>query len=141
MECGGSLLIIITISDNQKSAPFFKFENLRIYHKSLMFANAVLAILDNTQNESDRMVAIKFFEAASMITNNIVEGSCASKASFIGYLQQAKGNIRSCVTFTAILLNRRVIDEEQSTDIRNELIELTKMTGALIVSLQGETNL
>ena len=103
-----------------------------------MFANAVLAILDNTTSETDKMVVTKFFEAASMITNNIVEGSCASKATFIGYLQQAKGNIRTCVSYTAILLNRRVIDEEQSNDIRNELIELTKMTGALIVSLQGE---
>ena len=128
----------MTIPDNQKVAPFFKFENLRIYHKSLMFANAVLAILDNTTSETDKMVVTKFFEAASMITNNIVEGSCASKATFIGYLQQAKGNIRTCVYYTAILLNRKVIDEEQSNDIRNELIELTKMTGALIVSLQGE---
>jgi four helix bundle protein len=130
----------MTTTDNQKAAPFFKFENLRIYHKSLMFANAVLAILDNTNNDSDKMVATKFFEAASMITKNIVEGSCAQKVSFIEYLQQAKGNIRTCVTYTAILLNRRVIDEEQSNDIRNELIELTKMSGALIVSLQGETN-
>ena len=129
----------MTIPDNQKAAPFFKFENLRIYHKSLMFANAILAILDNATNDSDKMVATKFFEAASMITNNIVEGSCASKATFIGYLQQAKGNIRTCVSYTAILLSRKVIDEEQSNDIRNELIELTKMTGALIVSLQGES--
>ena len=127
-------------AETLKAAPFFKFENLRIYHKSLMFSNAVLAIYDHAATDSDRMVAKLFFEAASMITNNIVEGSCAPKASFIEYLQQAKGNIRTCVSYTAILLNRRVIDEEQSNDIRNELIELTKMTGALIVSLQGENN-
>jgi four helix bundle protein len=127
-------------AETLKAAPFFKFENLRIYHKSVMFSNAVLAIYDRAVTDSDRMVAKLFFEAASMITNNIVEGSCAQKASFIEYLQQAKGNIRTCVSYTAILLNRRVIDEEQSNDIRNELIELTKMTGALIVSLQGENN-
>ena len=130
---------VMTIPDNQKAASFFKFENLRIYHKSLLFSNAVLAIIDNAKTETDKMVATKFFEAASMITTNIVEGSCATKTSFIGYLQQAKGNIRTCVSYTAMLLRRRVIDEEQSNDIRNELIELTKMTGALIVSLQGET--
>ena len=105
-----------------------------------MFANAVLAILDNAKSESDKLVATRFFDAASMITNNIVEGSCASKSAFIDYLQQAKGNIRACVSYTAMLLSRKVIDEEQSNDIRNELIELTKMTGALIVSLQGENN-
>jgi four helix bundle protein len=126
--------------DNQKTAPFFKFENLRIYHKSLLFSNAVLAIYDLTKNDADRMVAQHLFDTASMITNNIIEGSTNNKSAFIGFLQQAKSNIRACVALTALLLNRKVIDEEQADDIRNELIELTKMTGALIVSLQGENN-
>ena len=130
----------MTTLDNQKAAPFFKFENLRIYHKSLLFSNAVLAIYENVHSEADKMVAQKFFEAASTITNNIVEGSSGSKNAFVGYLQQAKGNIRTCVTYTAMLLSRNAIDEEQSNDIRNELIELTKMAGALIVSLQTENN-
>ena len=124
--------------DNQKNTPFFKFENLRIYHKSLQFSTAVLAIYDLAQSDADRMVAKQLFKASSMITNNIIEGSSSCKSSFIESLQQAKSNIRACVTLTALLLNRKVIDEEQANDIRNELIELTKMTGALIVSLQGE---
>ena len=127
-------------AETLKAAPFFKFENLRIYHKSLMFSNAVLAIYDNTVTDSDRMVAKLFFEAASMITLNIIEGSSTTKSNFVSYLQKAKSNIRECVSYTAILLERKVIDEEQSTDIRNELVELTKMTGALIVSLQSENN-
>ena len=130
----------MTTTDNQKTAPFFKFENLRIYHKALTFSNAVLAIYDRTENDADRMVAQRLFEAASQITSNIIEGSTSNKSAFIGYLQQAKSNIRVCVTLCALLLDRKVIDEEQANDIRNELIELTKMTGALIVSLQGETN-
>ncbi len=130
----------MTTTDNQKAVPFFKFENLRIYHKSLMFSNAVLALYDNVHTEADKMVTQKFFETASMITTNIVEGSSANKTAFIGSLQQAKGNMRTCVTYTAILLSRKAIDEEQSNDIRNELTELTKMAGALIVSLQGEGN-
>ncbi|MBR4391779.1 MAG: four helix bundle protein [Bacteroidales bacterium] len=126
--------------DNQKTVPFFKFENLRIYHKSITFSNAVLALYDHTSTESEKMVARKFFEAASMITNNIIEGSANSKNVFTEHLHQAKSNIRECVSYTTLLLNRRVIDEEQASDIRNELIELTKMAGALIVSLQGENN-
>ena len=105
-----------------------------------MFSNAVLAIYDRATTESDKLLAKQLFEAASMITNNIIEGSCASKAGFIDFLHQAKSNIRKCVTYTALLLNRKAIDEEQSTDIRNELTELTKMAGALIVSLQTENN-
>ena len=129
-----------TPTETLKAAPFFKFENLRIYHKSLMFSNAVLAIYDNAVTDSDRMVAKLFFEAASMITLNIIEGSSTTKSNFVSYLQKAKSNIRECVSYTSLLLERKVIDEEQSTDIRNELVELTKMTGALIVSLQSENN-
>ena len=132
--------IIMATIENQKAAPFFKFENLRIYHKSLTFSNAVLAIYDRATKESDKLLARQLFEAASMITNSIIEGSCSSKTGFIEFLQQAKSNIRKCVTYTALLLSRRVIDEEQSSDIRNELTELTKMAGALIVSLQTENN-
>ena len=124
--------------DNQKTTPFFKFENLRIYHKSITFATAALAIYDLASTDGDRLAAKMFFEAATKITANIVEGSNNCKSDFINYLHQAKGSIRECVTLTALLLNRRVIDEDQASDIRNELIELTKMTGALIVSLQGE---
>ena len=127
-------------AETLKAAPFFKFENLRIYHKSLMFSNAVLAIYDHAVTDSDRMVAKLFFEAASMITLNIIEGSSTTKSNFVSYLQKAKSNIRECVSYTSLLLERKVIDEEQSTDIRNELVELTKMTGALIVSLQSENN-
>ena len=131
----------MTTPETLKAAPFFKFENLRIYHKSLQFSNAVLAIYDHADTESDRMVAKLFFEAASMITLNIIEGSSATKSAFVGYLQKAKCNIRECVSYTSILLERKVIDEEQSSDIRNELVELTKMTGALIVSLNSENNI
>ena len=126
--------------DSQKATPFFKFENLRIYHKSITFSTAILAVFDHTSSESDKLVAQRFMNAAMMITNNIVEGSCNNKSAFITHLQQAKGHIRECVSYTAILHNRKVIDEEQSTDICNELIELTKMAGALIVSLQSENS-
>ncbi len=127
-------------TDGQKTTPFFKFETLRIYHKSIIFQSAALAIYDLASTEGDRLAAKRFFDATCMITNNIVEGSCTSKCDFIGFLLQAKGKIRECVTLTAILQNRKVIDDEQATDIRNELIELTKMAGALIVSLQGKNN-
>lgn len=125
-------------TDSQKATPFFKFENLRLYHKATTFTTAILAVYDHTTSESDKLIAKRFLDAAAMITNNIVEGSSANKSAFIGFLQQAKGNIRECVSYTTILLDRKVIDEEQATDIRNELIELTKMAGALIVSLQGD---
>ena len=127
-----------TTTDCQKATPFFKFENLRLYHKSITFTNAILAVFDHTTTESDKLVAKRFVDTSMMITNSIVEGSSTNKSTFIGHLQQAKGHIRECVTYTTLLLNRKVIDEEQATDIRNELIELTKMAGALIVSLQAE---
>ena len=130
----------MTPTENTKAAPFFKFENLRIYHKAEMFSNAILAVYDQVENDTDRMVCRLMFEAASLITTNIIEGSSVSRTAFVGYLQQVKSNIRTCVYYNALLLERGVIDEAQSEDIRKELMEMTKMAGALMVSLQGENN-
>ena len=42
---------------------------------------------------------------------------------------------RKCVVFNTLAGKRMLIDPEQENDIRNELMELTKMVGALITSL------
>ena len=51
-------------------------------------------------------------------------------------MQKAKSNIGKCVMLCALASKQSLIDETQETDIRNELMELTKMIGALIISFQ-----
>ena len=45
-------------------------------------------------------------------------------------------NIGKCVMLCTLASKQSLIDETQENDIRNELMELTKMIGALIISFQ-----
>lgn len=51
-------------------------------------------------------------------------------------MQNAKSNIGNCVMLCSLASKQRLVDETQENDIRNELMELTKMIGALIISFQ-----
>ena len=51
----------------------------------------------------------------------------------------AKSSVRECVVHTEIAFRSGVITEEAKDHSRNELMELTKMIGSLIASLQRST--
>ena len=123
-------------SENTKITNFFKFESLRIYHKAVDFANAIITLANSCKNESHRLLMNMFANEAMQITTNIIEGQSVSKTAFIEHLQKAKSNIGCCVAMNTIAFKQRLIDEIQENDIRNELMELTKMIGALIISFQ-----
>lgn len=52
----------------------------------------------------------------------------------------AKSNVRECVVFTTMALQNGYMTAEQSEFSRNTLIEMTKMLGAMVVSLQKHTS-
>jgi four helix bundle protein len=124
------------IPENSKPTNFFKFEGLRIYHKSVDFTNAILSLSNTAQTTAHKIIINQFLNEAGHISANIIEGANRSKAEFIEYLQNAKSNIGKCVMLCALASKQQLIDETQENDIRNELMELTKMIGALILSFQ-----
>jgi four helix bundle protein len=120
----------------EKTPLFFKFEDLRVYHKSLDYINWLQDI--NTlfpENEKSQLVA-RFNDAARNISFYLAEGSASNKSQFIYSLRMAQSSIRECVTFTNIAYRANHISENHEEISRNYLMELTKMTGALINSLQ-----
>ena len=123
------------IPENTKTN-FFKFEGLRIYHKSVDFTNAILSLTNNVQTNAQKIILDQFLTEAGQISANIIEGASHSKTEFIEYLQKAKSNIGKCVMICTLAVKQSLIDETQENDIRNELMELTKMIGALIISFQ-----
>ena len=127
---------LIMNQENSRTNVFFKFENLRIYHKSIDFANAIIVLSDYCHSDADRLVINMFANEALQITSNIIEGSNKPKDVFIEYLLKVKDSIGKCVALCTIAEKRQITDDTQKDDIRNELMELTKMVGALIVSLQ-----
>ena len=124
------------IPESTKPSNFFKFEGLRIYHKSVDFTNAILSLSNTVQTPAQKIIIDQFLNEACHISANIIEGAGRSKAEFIEYLQNAKSNIGKCVMICTLAAKQSLIDETQESDIRNELMELTKMIGALIISFQ-----
>ena len=124
------------IPETTKTNNFFKFEGLRIYHKSVDFTNAILSLSNTVQTDAQRPLINQFINQAGLITSNIIEGASRPKTEFIDYLQNAKTNIGRCVMLCTLASQQHLIDETQENDIRNELMELTKMIGALIISFQ-----
>jgi len=122
--------------DADNTMTFFRFEDLRVYHKALHYVEWVHS---NTglfpENEMHNLTA-RFVNAAQAIPLQIAEGSSRNKTQFIYYLKMAKSSIRECVVYTSIAQGLNYMTEGATDESRGQLMELTKMIGALIGSLQ-----
>lgn len=120
-----------------RSFNFFRFEDLRVYHKALDFSRFVNGMLKNIPGDDVLdQTKLAFSKAALNISVNIAEGSGRNKSQFIYYLKMAKSSIRECVVYSTSLLNEGFISQEKFDETKQYLIELSKMVGALITSLQ-----
>lgn len=115
---------------------FFRFEDLRIYHKALEYVSWVYDI-EQTFPEGGQTEILKHLSKASQnIAIYIAEGSGRNKTQFIYYLKMAKSSIRECIVLTTMAHRFNFLNDLQNEESRNALIEMTKMVGALISSLQ-----
>ena len=123
-------------ASSDRNATFFRFEDLRIYHKALDYITWVhKATLNFPVNPNDNL-PIKYNESARNIAMNIAEGSARNKSQFIYYLKMAKSSVRESLVCTSISAGLSYLSPGQELESRNYLMELTKMIGALISSLQ-----
>jgi four helix bundle protein len=123
-------------ASTERNLTFFRFEDLRIYHKALEYMawvhKASLTVPDSIQDN----IGIRFNESARAIALNIAEGSARNKSQFIYYLKMAKSSVRESLVLTSALKKYGYLNDKQDNESRNYLMELTKMIGALISSLQ-----
>ncbi len=118
---------------------FFRFEDLRVYQKALNYYIWVVETTKAHTNTTDLSHMAKLFvQDALCIADRISKGSTRHKASFINYLKDAKMGIRKCVLQTSAAEQLGVINSEEAKQSREALMELTKMVGALITSLQRD---
>ncbi|MDY0077249.1 MAG: four helix bundle protein [Bacteroidales bacterium] len=125
---------------NTKPPTFFRFEDLRIYHKALDYVLWVKAALNDYALLENAGLAQGFNKSAQEIVLNIAEGSARNKAQFVSHLKQSKSAIRACLVYTSLLHRENIISDEAEDESRNQLMEMTKMLGALITSLQKNTH-
>jgi len=120
----------------EKNFTFFRFEDLRIYHKALDYVKLIHKMTYDYEKPVDIQLAEKFSNAAHNIALNIAEGSARNKSQFIYYLKMAKSAVRECLVYNTISYNSDLISEALELESRGQLMEMTKMIGALISSLQ-----
>jgi four helix bundle protein len=120
----------------EKTASFFRFEDLRIYAKATDYSAWVIANVGTPANETQQNLIDSFCHSSYDIALNIAEGSSRNKSQFEHYLKISKTAIRECIVFTAVAKSVGLMDEERSEQSREYLMELTRMIGALIISLQ-----
>ena len=120
----------------EKVPSFFRFEDLRIYGKSLDYGKWVIQNLREAHNENESRFNKTFVKSAMSIAVNIAEGSSRSKTQFDHYLKNAKTAIRECVVYTTMANDLGMLNDSQRERSRELLMEQTRMIGALIISLQ-----
>ena len=120
-----------------KPATFFRFEDLRIYHKALEYVDWVYLMAKNTKDDPFmKSFFDRFLTSANGIALNIAEGSSRNKSQFVYYLKMAKSSVRECVVLSTVAKSRSFITDSAYDESKNYLMEMTKMIGALIGSLQ-----
>lgn len=120
----------------EQTGTFFRFEDLRVYHKSLTYVNWLQEATTLFPDNSNSNLAARFNSSARNIALNIAEGSSRNKSQFVYYLKIAKSAIRECMVYTTISHNAGLLTDAYEDESRGILMEMTKMLGALISSLQ-----
>jgi four helix bundle protein len=124
-------------NEHERPTTFFRFEDLRIYHKALEYVDWVYLMASDAKDDHFmKSFFERFLVSANGIALNIAEGSSRNKSQFVYYLKMAKSSVRECVVIATIAQNRGYISENAYDDSKNRLMEMTKMIGALIGSLQ-----
>ena len=118
----------------ERTVSFFRFEDLRVYTKATDYATWVTT--NTAGHDGHKSLVGAFCHSAYDIALNIAEGSSRSKSQFDHYLKIAKTAIRECVVYTEVAANLGIFSAEVKEQSREFLMELTRMLGALIISLQ-----
>lgn len=120
----------------EKVVSFFRFEDLRVYGKAVDYASWVMQQVSAPRNDAEKVLLQAFSRSAYDIALNIAEGSSRSKSQFDHYLKIAKTAIRECVVYSEMAHKLGMFGDGQYDQSREYLMELTRMLGALIISLQ-----
>ena len=123
-----------------KSKYYFKFEELKIYQKAILFGEEVNAQINSFPKEETYRLSSQFIRAADSIALNIAEGSASSDAQFNRYLQIAWDSAHECVVCSTKAKLRNFITQEQDERNREAITEISKMITAYKNHLKKRMN-
>ncbi|AOW20913.1 four helix bundle protein [Urechidicola croceus] len=109
----------------------FKFEDLKVYQKALGFVDIVYTICNDFPITERYGLYSQFTRAAVSISLNIAEGSGDTDAQFNRFLQIAINSVKECVVCSTIAKRQNFITDKQDFELRENLVELSKMISSL----------
>jgi four helix bundle protein len=121
---------------SETTVSFFRFEDLRIYAKALEYITWLHNVVNKFPTQEQSTLAQPFLKVAQSIALHLAEGSARNKPQFIYYLKMAKSSVRECVVYTEITSRLELMNEIDKEYSVTQMMELTKMIGSLVTSLQ-----
>ena len=109
----------------------FKFEDLKVYQKSLDFVDLVYNTCNDFPKIERYALSSQFTRAAVSISLNITEGSGDTDAQFNRFLQIAINSVKECVVCSTIAKRQNYISKKQDNNLKELLTELSKMISSL----------
>jgi four helix bundle protein len=105
----------------------FKFEELRVYQKSLDFIEKVYSSTEKFPKHERYGLSSQYRRASISISLNIAEGAGDTNSQFNRYLQIAQDSIKECVVCSTIAKRQSYISKEIDNIHRKMLSEMAKM--------------
>ncbi|MCK7589618.1 four helix bundle protein [Subsaxibacter sp. CAU 1640] len=118
----------------------FKFEDLKVYNKALDFVDLTYRVCENFPNSERFTLASQFIRASISIALNIAEGSSDTDKQFNRFLQMALDSVNECVVCSTISLRQNYITADKNIEIRQKLVELSKMITSLQKHLKQKSS-
>ncbi len=117
----------------------FNFEKLDVYEKSIDFVNQVYLATKNYPKEEMFGLTNQFRRAAVSISLNIAEGSAKTKKDFNRFVDMARGSVFECIAILQISERLSYISQPRFDELRDRLVEISKMLSGLKRSLAPAT--
>lgn len=120
----------------------FGFKDLKVWQKSMDFADGVLEIAENISSERKHFRLVEQIESSSTsIPQNIAEGKGRnSQKEFIHFLYIARGSLYETVTLLNIFYRRNWITLETLKAAEEQALEIASMLKGLINAIYKESS-
>lgn len=109
----------------------FKFEELKVYQKSLVFVDNVYTITKNWPRTETFGLISQLRRASISIVLNIAEGSSRTNKDFSHFLSLARGSCFESVAILTIAKRQKLIDEKEFSRLYEQCLELARMLSSL----------
>ena len=117
----------------------FNFEKLGVYQKAIEFIDQVYSQTSGYPKEEMFGLTSQFRKAAVSISLNIAEGSARTRKDFNRFLDMARGSVFECVAVLQISEKRKYITHLGFNELRDRLVDISKMLSGLKRSLAPQT--